>query len=49
MDINDQEESRDLQEYGEDDLIAIIPANSGESTRRSQRSRQPPDRFVNNV
>ena len=55
-DVNDQKESRELQEQNaEEDLIAIIPANSansGESTpqpRRSQRNRQPPDRFGNNV
>ena len=52
-DIKQQEDSTESHQWNaDDDLIAIIPADSGESTpqfRRSQRSRQPPDRFGNNV
>ena len=53
-DVDDQEESRGLQERDTvEDLIAIIPASSGESStlqpQRPQRNRRPPDRFGNNV
>ena len=47
-----QEDSVESQPWNTDDLIAIVPTDSGESTpqpRRSQRSRQPPNRFGNNV